>query len=363
MNVYFRWIKRFAIVAVIIISTMVFFNFVVDPNGVFDVVSIKGFNQYKTQSISDRITKFYYARRFKPDSLIMGTSRAVFIDPLDMGKYTKDRVYNLAINASTTYEHYLYLRSLTEFCTIKHMILGVDFISFIARVREQTHFSEKRLERAVYLKDYVDSLFTVAAIKSSYYTVKDNIVKKDIIQNDGNGFKFWKRTEGKKKEARFAKRSKSVIKRLAIKVYPSAIQRPEEIRKNLHYLSMIIALAREKNIEYKLYVSPIYGELFDVIYAVHMGDLYEDWKRRLAEISDFYDFTGHNEITDSHVWWGDPSHIVTDGGKLIVARMFHDPGVAIPDHFGVLVTKQHVEDHIKSLRHSVKRIDLEEILR
>ncbi len=363
MNGYFCWIKRFAITAVIIISAMVLFNFVVDPNGVFDVVSIKGFNQYKTQSISDRITKFYYARRFKPDSLIMGTSRAAFINPLDLEKYTKDRVYNLAIYASTPYEYYLCLQSLTEFCTIKHMILGVDFISFMTSVREQAHFSEKRLERAFYLKDYVDSLFTVAAIKSSYYTVKDNMLKKDIVQNDGNGFKFWRRTEGKKEEAKFAKRSKWAIRHLALKRYPSAIHRAEEIRKNLHYLSMIIALAREKNIEYKLYISPIYGELFDVIYAVHVGDLFEDWKRRLAEISDFYDFTGHNEITDSQVWWGDPSHIVTDGGKLIVARMFHDPGVAIPDRFGVFVTKQHVEDHLKSLRRSVKRMDLEEILR
>jgi len=363
MNVYARWIKRFAITAIIIASSLVLFNFVIDPNGVFGVVSIKGFNRYKTNSISDRITKFYYVKRFRPDSLIIGTSRAAFISPFDMGKYTKDKVYNLAIYSSTPYEHYLHLRYMTEFCTIKHMILGLDFISFTSEVREETHFKEKRLERSVYLKDYFDSLFTIAAVTSSYNTVKDNMVKKDIIQNDENGFKFWKRAEGERDRAKFAKRSKNVIKYFAKHEYPSAKQRREAIRKNLHYLGMIVALAREKNIEYKLYVSPIYGELFDLIYAVHIGDLYDDWKRRLAELSDFYDFTGHNEITDSNIWWGDPSHIITDGGKLILAKIYHDPGVPIPDGFGVLVTKQNVENHIKSLRHSVKEIDLEEILR
>lgn len=363
MNVYSRWIKRFTITAIVIISSLVLFNFVVDPNGVFDIVSIQGFNKYKTNSISDRITKFYYARRFKPDSLIIGTSRAAFISPFDMEKYTKDRVYNLAIYASNPYEHYLHLRYMTEFFTIKHIILGLDFTSFISEVREETHFKEKRLERAVYLKDYFDSLFTIAAIKSSYYTVKDNIVKKDIMQNDENGFKFWKKPEGEKDKARFVKRSKRVLKHFAKNVYPSANERRETIRKNLNYLGMIVALAREKNIKYKLYVSPIYGELFDLIYAVHIGDLYEDWKRGLAELSDFYDFTGHNEITDNNMWWGDPSHIITDGGKLIIARIYHDTGVPIPDGFGVLVTKQNIENHIKSLRHSVKEIDLKEILR
>jgi hypothetical protein len=363
MNVYSRWIKRFAITAIVIIFPLVLFNFVVDPNGVFDIVSIKGFNQYKTSSISDRITKFYYARRFKPDSLIIGTSRAAFISPFDMGKYTKDKVYNFATYGSNPYEHYLYLRYMTEFCTIKHMILGLDFTSFISEVRAETYFEEKRFERTIYLKDYFDSLFTNAAIKSSYDTVKDNIVKKDIIQNDENGFKFWKKTEGAKDKAKFAKRSKRVIKHFGKNLYPSANERRETIQKNLHYLGLIIALARGKNIEYKLFVSPIYGELFDLIYAVHIGDLYEDWKRRLAELSNFYDFTGHNEITDSNMWWGDPSHIVTDGGKLIVARIYHDTDVPIPDGFGVLVTKQNVENHIKSLRHSVKAIDLRVILR
>lgn len=363
MKVYSRWIKRFAISAITMIFSLTLFNFVADPNGVFGIVSIKGFNKYKTNSISDRITKFYYARRFKPDSLILGTSRAAFISPFDMGRYTRDRVFNLAIYASTPYEHYLHLRYMTEICTIKHMILGLDFISFGSEVRTETHFKEKRLERTVYLEDYFDSLFTLAAVRSSYNTVRDNIVKKDIIQDDETGFKFWKRTEGERDKARFAKRSRKVIKYFAKHEYPAAKERREAIWKNLHYLGMIVALAREKNIEYKLYVSPTYGELFDLIYAVHVGDLYEDWKRGLAEISDFYDFTGHNEITDTKRWWGDPSHIVTDGGKLILARIYHDTGVSIPDGFGVLVTKQNVENHIRSLRHSVKEIDLEEILR
>ena len=47
----------------------------------------------------------------------------------------------------------------------------------------------------------------------------------------------------------------------------------------------------------------------------------------------------------------------------MLARMFGGTSAAVPPDFGVLVTKDNVEDHLISLRKQVKPIDMEAVLK
>ena len=195
MFAYTQWIKRFLILSGAMVAFLILFNIVVDPNGVFGLVAIKGFNKHKTNFTSDRITKFYSARRARPQAIILGTSRAAFISPADLEKYTGGRAYNLSLFSAGIYEEYANFRYMAESFPIKNLALGIDFISFIEGAPQEAQFSEKRLRGRFYLKDYTDSLFTITAITAGYKTVVDNMTEHNSDYDGERGFTAWKKID------------------------------------------------------------------------------------------------------------------------------------------------------------------------
>lgn len=366
MLAYWLWVKRFLTLTGILMVSLSLFNLIVDPNGVFGFISLQGFNKHKTDTLTDRITKFYYAKRFAPDTLIVGTSRAAFLNPADLEAYTGGRAFNVSTYASTIYQQYLFFKYMTDNYTIKNLVLGIDFLAFVSRKEENQRFDAKRFDTSLYIKDYIDSLFTFTAVKSSYITVKDNLFKKDLHHNDDQGFKEFNHPQkvlDERYRKRLARREKRALKHFATQYTSGPFNDSEQIAQNLTYLQKIIDIAEAKNIQYKIYVSPVQGKLFDLIYASGVGESFEEWKRGVAQITGFVDFTGHNEITEDRRWWWDPSHIVSDGGKLIFAKLFGDKTVSVPKGFGVPVTKNNVDHHLSLLRDSIQQKDMDAILR
>lgn len=366
MQTYRLWVKRFLVLTGILMLGLSVFNLIVDPNGVFGLVSLQGFNKHKTDNLTDRITKFYYAKRFAPDTLILGTSRAAFLNPADLEAYTGGRAFNLSTYASTIYQQYLFFKYMTDNYTIKNLILGLDFLAFVSRNEENQRFDAKRFDSGLYIKDYVDSLFTFTAVKSSYITVQDNLLKKDLRHNDVQGFKEFnhpQKTPDDRYTKRLARREKRALKHFATQYTAGPFNDREQIAQNLTYLQKIIDIARAKNIQYKIYVSPVQSKLFDLIYASGVGESFEEWKRGVARITGFVDFTGHSEITEDRRWWWDPSHIVSDGGKLIFARLYGDQSVSVPVGFGIFVTSDGIDHHLALLRNGIQHKDMDAILR
>jgi hypothetical protein len=366
MLTYWLWVKRFLILTGILVVSLSVFNLIVDPNGVFGFISLEGFNKHKTDTLTDRITKFYYVKRFAPDTLILGTSRAAFLSPADLETYTKGRAFNLGTYASTIYQQYLFFKYMTDNYTVKNLVLGLDLLAFVSRNEEHQKFDAKRFDNSLYLKDYVESLFSFTAVQSSFITVKDNMFRKDIRQNDEQGFREFnhpKKALDDRYKKRLARREKRALKHFATQYTAGPFNDRELIAQNLSYLQKIIDIARAKNIHYRIYVSPFQSKLFDLIYASGIGESFEEWKRGIVRITDFVDFTGHNVITEDLGWWWDPSHIVSDGGKLIFARLYGDETVAIPKDFGVPVTKDSVDHHLALLRKGIQQKDLDAILR
>ena len=363
---HWQWVKRFILATGLFVLMLVLFNLLVDPNGVFGIVSIRGFNKHKTDILNDRITKFYYVRRFSPDTLLLGSSRAALLDPDDLKKYTKDRVFNLGINASTIYQQYCYFKYVSDRYPLKNVVIGVDLLSFIASEEENREFDTKRLTRSVYFKDYTDSLFNLKAVELSYQTVKKNVREKNLLQDDRVGFKGFSHPaeeDDRRYPARRVRRENVALKVFS-NVYLSGVyNHPDRIRNNLGYLREIVRIAKQKNIQFIMYVSPVSAKLFDLMYATGVGRYSEEWKRGLVRIANFHDFSGRNPISENPQWWREPSHIITDGGKLIFARLYGDSSVAVPDDFGILVTEKNIESHLAVLRKSAQPVDLQSIVK
>jgi len=80
------------------------------------------------------------------------------------------------------------------------------------------------------------------------------------------------------------------------------------------------------------------------------------------KITNYIDFTGHNSITTNKDNYWDSSHLRVEVTKPLMARVFNDQAHA-PKDFGVLVTKENIETHLKNLRNQIESFDLNKTLK
>ncbi|MCW9026147.1 MAG: hypothetical protein OQJ77_02420, partial [Thiovulaceae bacterium] len=76
-------------------------------------------------------------------------------------------------------------------------------------------------------------------------------------------------------------------------------------------------------------------------------DAYLKFLYDISQITDFYDFSGYNTITTNDCNYYEESHYRPFIGKIIAARIFNDKSIEIPNDFGVFVTKDNINEHLK----------------
>lgn len=348
-----------------VIGVVGFINFIIDPNGIFNAVSIKGFNEHKNSHISDRMSKFYYCNRAKPETVLIGASRIGTVNPDDVRAYTNDKVYNMSLSAATAYEQSEYFKYLVTHHNIKRVILSVDFFTYLPNKLYNEGFVKDRLTKSIYLKDYIDSLFTIKTISRSKKTVIENFNNEPVEIDFSNGWHTYYTSNQKLKvygERYIEDKIIETIRTYSRENYKNPNFRDiNTTKKYLGYLQEMVTIAKQKNIELIVYVSPIHYKQFVLIYCMGLGDTFEEWKRGVATITPFYDFTGYNSVTTENRWWWDTSHINSDGARLILAFIFKDVKHMPPVDFGVYVDTGNVEAHIENLRSKVSQEDIQHI--
>ena len=80
------------------------------------------------------------------------------------------------------------------------------------------------------------------------------------------------------------------------------------------------------------------------------------------KITDFIDFTGVNSVrTNKNNYW-DSLHLRTEITETVMAKLFqHNDNNKYQD-FGVKVTQENIEEHLKIQHNQYRKINLKEIL-
>ncbi|QWR76879.1 hypothetical protein [Candidatus Magnetomonas plexicatena] len=364
INIYKKWILIFFLVS----TSLILFNFIIDSNGYFQLIKINGINANKYEIISEYATKLYYARCAKPAALMLGTSRMMVFKPSDVEHYINMKTYNLSLSGSNVYEQFNYFNYMVKNYDIKYVILSLDFFSYSPENKDKIGFNERRFKHGFLLSDFKDALFGLQSLKSSVDAVRNNIAGKCAQINWTEGYSTWCEKEKAVQEygdviiERDMKNSLKVFSTDPLGYNSEAFKNPDSINDNLLLLKRIVNTCKERGITLKLYISPIYKNQFDLIYAMGLGDTYEKWKYEIAQIADYYDFTGRNSVTsDKSLWW-DTSHLKAQYGKYIFARIFGDNKTTVPEDFGILITKENAAENITKLNTQVKSTDVKEIL-
>ncbi len=61
-----------------------------------------------------RTKKYVELNKFKPNTIILGGSRVHYLNPKDLEKYTKDKVYNFGLQFATLEEQYYFSKHSLE---------------------------------------------------------------------------------------------------------------------------------------------------------------------------------------------------------------------------------------------------------
>jgi hypothetical protein len=342
---YSKWLKITALFTAFLVASIVILNIVIDTYGVylslFDInknekikhtIFLAGLNQH----IYNPELVFRNPERF--DSFLFGTSR---VSVIDTRKITTGRFYNMSYPQSVLAEHLAIIKTfLNKGIKINNVIIGLDEYSFMTRMHEHENQLLTVMHPAVSGKSPVTIFFRYffrmpRPIELSYW-FKHLFKNKSELYLSYNGLNLgWMN-----KEKEIVATGKPLFKNQAL-VYAPFIFDRQLVNEVLAQIDEMKELARKNNFSLIVFLNPIYAHRY-----ANYAEGFLIIKEELAEHTDFYDFSGFNSVNTNSFNYYEDWHYRYLIGDMIIQRIFGNGSISVPADFGVLVTKDNVENHL-----------------
>ncbi len=321
------------IIAVIIVMTLVCtFNYLLDPYGIFK----SDFSKQVLEPNKNYIkTKYILNNQDKYDSFIFGSSRVGALE----GELLKNgRYYNMTYSEGLPKD---WLNNIKTFLNngieIKNILIALDDFSFTADPND--HLSQPMripYENLNKFKIFSTYLFRDPFDLYNKETIKGMSISKYDgsnfdLYNTGRGFTTFKQEQEKLKALTPENLNSDIYNK------PTIFFDYNRVDETINEIKEIKELCTKNNIN--LYV--IFNPLHKTTYLATDKAILEDAKNKVSEITDFWDFTGLNEITENNYYWAETSHYRLLVGRMILEKVFSiDLGVECPDDFGTYITRK-----------------------
>jgi hypothetical protein len=182
-------------------------------------------------------------------------------------------------------------------------------------------------------------------------TFKGRIKEELVINNSGLNLSW------REKEKLFNATGKPIFQDEVQKYEPVKYD-PREVREAFTAINELIKLSREHNFSLIFFISPLYETLY-LVNAEEMMDV----KKRLAQMTDYYDFSGFNSVTTNAMNYYETSHYRYLVGDMIIKKIYNEDDINVPDDFGVLVTMDNIHNHILKQESDMRKYKSQHFLR
>ncbi|MCA1990745.1 MAG: hypothetical protein LDL41_01675 [Coleofasciculus sp. S288] len=329
------------------------FNVAVDPYGVAYSPVRDNFNNLKIEKFNNvRLFKAVDVIRLRPKSILLGSSRTdIGLDP-NHPAIANQNSYNLGLVGANMYEVRRYFEhALTNQPDIKTVVLGIDFFMFNEYIQNSPDFDEARLDqKTLTLRDSINVSFSMSALRTSLATVKSSAKSDAYYLYHPNGHRY---VYGNKPDQPLKNKFRNMLTGFLRR--NGYYAKHQISQKHLDALKAVVETCKERNIELKIFISPSHAAQFNAIKEAGLWSNFEDWKREIVKITPIWDFSSYNSITTEPIsdgmknYW-DSSHYRKEVGDLVLNRLFQMQEEAIPNDFGVLLTTDTIEAHLKKVR-------------
>lgn len=347
------------------------FNALIDPFELFGSPKIEHINQRKPEyHVHDRMIKANRIRSWKPDVLVMGSSRSeIGLNPHnpDLQK-TATPAFNLGISGANIYEILRYLQHAHQVNPLKQVVIGLDFFMFNNYKPNELDFNETRLAPHIsgWYWDLFQALLTYDGIKASSNTlIQQSIIPAAVYLP--NGFRddklSWLQIQEKGGHHRTAINNESyTLSELDGYVFFS-ITNKNKSSDSLDDFKQILIFCQANNIDLRLFISPEHARHLVLLDQLGLWSEFELWKRNLVTLIaenapelTLWDFSGFNSITTESFppigdnqtqmrWYWESSHYKKEVGNIILGKMLaqNKDSQNYPADFGIQINSTNIE--------------------
>ena len=334
--------KKFTLAVLLLFATLtisvVGFNFWVDP--LWHYGHAHEYNDVQ-RVIDEREQK---AAQLKYDekgysTLLVGSSRGTYIHPTAFEEWD---VYNFsAANLSMREYHTFILYAQAKNPNIERVILGVDFFKSSVQEAEApkslTNY-ETKVDQHFYR---TKNLFSLDIFKYSIdnfkLSVRDEITEDRLYNRRGEAFAKRLTDEEVVEETRQKiDRFEETFYGENYTYFPQYKEIMEKVKTSMPEGDMIV------------FTTPISTELFKSLVTTGLHDDYEVWLRDLVDVyGGVWNFMYPNTITNNIYNYYDGHHFYSDVGDLIANRLENGTDSTVPEDFGVYVTAENIDEHLR----------------
>jgi peptidoglycan/xylan/chitin deacetylase (PgdA/CDA1 family) len=343
-----QWLAVFSATIIFIILGIMAFNALVDPFGAFgDPI----FNWYSYNATNNpRVAKVAYVGRNHErfDSYVLGASGSSAFSVERLNTYLDARFFNLFYTGADMLHLEQTARYLINNYEVRNLVIGMSITNGINfdregmdAMRQNLHVNAAGGSRLRFYGQYLwmNPKYSVEKIRAYFNS-------NSIFPDARNWYDM---TTGQfNKRARAATRI-SCLETYAA-TYPQFAAFPHQatqmtvIDATINSLAAIREMTDEAGINLIVIFNPHWYRHFAWFNEPDVTEFFT----RMAEVTPFWDFAMSSVSFDPRFFY-DPTHFREAAGNMILARIFNDENVFVPDDFGVFVTTENVQAHAAGL--------------
>lgn len=345
-----KWMIAFLTAFAAVCLVVMGFNAAVDPFGIFgDVI----FDDYAyDMTMNPRISKIEYLKKHhdKYNSYIIGCSKTSCYSVERLNKYYGNGTsfYNMLMYGGDMYDIEKTAEYIINTYEPKNIIINIG-LEETTEYNTETDKIKQNLHPLADNKPLLPFYFRYASLNPQYSIDKlKNIKSRDYLMTGENI--FVPETGAYNKQLRDISYIGTVEEYSAENAAEfengEFTEQMQSLDKCVESVKNIVDLCKEKGINFKLIVSPIYeGEL-----KHYPADKLVQFWEKLAAVTDFYDFAGYTSpIATERRYYYDTYHFRNCVGDMALAFMFDDDSVYVPQGFGHYTTDENAKEYAEKV--------------
>lgn len=353
MKKYKSWFKKSLLIIFTLLISVGIFNMIIDPYNAINFPIIKNLNEKKASN-QEYFLKANYITYNKPDTIFLGTSRVrIGLDPNYYEQITGEKAYNLGLSASNMYIQRKYFEyALLKNPNLKTVIIGIDFEAFNKYVTNNVQYTAENFN--------ITPMRTLKSIKDiislDYTRTSLTVLSENYFNTSQSTYLY----NGLDPANYYLNESKSLLQIGVNRFYFHLAQQvndPHNLKKyklsdnQMENLEFIVQACKENGIELHVFIPPAHVVQSEAIMQLGYGNIVQEWKKEVVNITPIWDFSDYNSITtvepNNFNHYLDQSHFNREIGNLILDKMLKvNDNPNYPD-FGVLLTKKNITLQIK----------------
>lgn len=319
------------------------YNVFIDPFGVFGDRLMNWYEYDMTQN--PRVAKIAYLDQNyeKYDSYVLGSSRASSVPVPELNAYMNASFYNMTWYGGDMMDEEQAANYIIENYSVKNIIMTVtpnDAYTYGSNPDDLKQKMHCKADGTAALPFYTQYLFcnpNYGIDKLKSYLNRGYLMDSSQVYTAETGCY--------NKQLRDAVPIGSLADYLESEGFNTQTEHLtlRHIDEVVESISRVKTLCEENGIQFYLIGLPVYDKEF---YTYDSDEVAEFW-RKLAGVTDFYEFWGSNTVTSDERFHYDASHFRNNAGRMALAYIFEDDTKYIPDDYGHFTTASNVEQRVK----------------